>query len=437
MTFHDWSASFRLFSKDRFDARAVFAGIRQRVIETLPADAPLCMALDDTIVRKTGRKIPGAAWRRDPLGPKFQTNLVHAQRFIQFSAALPASAPLLTPRLLPVELAHAPTPAKPPRSASAAQLCDYRQQCRTSNLSAVAVAQLKPIAEELKGDGTQPARRIHLLVDGSYTNKTVLRDLPANVTLIGRIRKDAALHWPPEQPHRCARGRTLRYGLIAPTPEQLRTDESVPWQIVTVVATGKTHQCRVKTIGPVLWRTAGAQPGMRVVVIAPLAYRKTPTPGRPTGKTLYRDPAFLICTDPDLSLEQIVQQYFWRWDIEVNFREQKTLLGMGQAQVRNRESCQNVPSLIACAYAVLLLANYRCSLNSPSQALPLPKWRKSSRAQRISTQRLVHQLRSEVWGRSLGIDQTHFSDFVSDLTRRTKSEKFIPQPATALLYANA
>ncbi|WP_332914692.1 hypothetical protein [Algoriphagus boritolerans] len=37
-------------------------------------------------------------------------------------------------------------------------------------------------------------------VDGSYTNETVLKKLPANTILIGRIRKDCSLYLPPEPP---------------------------------------------------------------------------------------------------------------------------------------------------------------------------------------------------------------------------------------------
>src|SRR5581483_7556313 len=75
LTFQDWSASFRLFSRERFDPAMTFRGIRNHVLESLPRDAPLCVAIDDTLLHKCGTKIPGVAWRRDPLGPPFQTNL--------------------------------------------------------------------------------------------------------------------------------------------------------------------------------------------------------------------------------------------------------------------------------------------------------------------------------------------------------------------------
>jgi hypothetical protein len=40
---------------------------------------------------------------------------------------------------------------------------------------------------------------------------------------------------------------------------------------------------------------------------------------REGSKLLYRQPAFLICTDSTLSVQHLLQSYLWRWDIEVNF----------------------------------------------------------------------------------------------------------------------
>jgi len=47
----------------------------------LRPQAPLVVALDDTLVRKSGPHIFGVGYKRDPLGPAFQTNLVRGQRF--------------------------------------------------------------------------------------------------------------------------------------------------------------------------------------------------------------------------------------------------------------------------------------------------------------------------------------------------------------------
>ncbi len=85
---------------------------------------------------------------------------------------------------------------------------------------------------------------------------------------------------------------------------------------------------------------------MRLLVIKGPRYHLTQT------KTDRREPAFLICTDPTLPLDKVLQYYSWRWDTEVNFRDEKTILGVGQAQVRNPASNQNAPALAVAAYAI-------------------------------------------------------------------------------------
>jgi hypothetical protein len=44
----------------------VVAGLAVRL---LPADAPLLVAVDDTLLRRSGRKLHGAAWHHDGSGP--------------------------------------------------------------------------------------------------------------------------------------------------------------------------------------------------------------------------------------------------------------------------------------------------------------------------------------------------------------------------------
>src|SRR5690606_4734503 len=145
------------------------------------------------------------------------------------------------------------------------------------------------------------------MVDGGYTNSTFIKHLPARTTLVGRIRADAKLYYPP-QPAEGRPGRNRVYGDRAPTPDELRQDVSVPWQKVEAFAAGKTHAFKIKTLSPLRWRSAGAEYDLRLIVIAPLGYRLTQH-----GKVLYRKPAFLICTDPKADIQQIIQAYVWRW----------------------------------------------------------------------------------------------------------------------------
>ena len=426
--FQDWSAPYRLFSDDRLPLAEIYAVLRRGVLAELPPQAPLSVAIDDSLLHKTGIRIPGVAWRRDPLGPHFQTNFVRAQRVLQFSAAVPLSA--CAYRMVPICFLHAPTPVKPSPKASAEEWAAYKKAAKLARLPLLAAQQIAALRRQLDAEPNGVQRLLQCVVDGGYTNETVLKKLPARTILIGRIRKDAKLYFPPEAlPGSSSRGRPRHYGALAPTPEQLRTNDAVPWTPLEVSVSGAPHQIWIKCLRPILWRTAGLEHTLQLVVIAPLCYRL-----RRGSKLLYRQPAFLICTDPQLDLRSLVQGFVQRWGIEVNFREQKTLLGVGQAQVRHPDSVQSVPALQVASYAMLQLA---CLHTLDGQAkpdlLPQPKWAGGD-APRFSTQRAISQLRAEVWGRALGL--RNFSGFASVGLPITKPEKFAPDLTSAVLYAS-
>ena len=425
--FEDWSAAYRLFSRQRIPVASLFSSIRRSILAALPDAEPVCVVVDDTLLRRSGNRTPGVAWRRDPLGPRFQTNFVRAQRFLQFSAALPA--PNRLTRMVPISFFHAPTPPKPSTRASPEQFAQYRKQARASRISLCAARQIAQLRQDLDQDEGAKQRPLIVAFDGGYTNSTVLKNIPPNTVCIGRIRKDAALCFTPDPALMKARGRRLRYGSSAPTPEQFRTDDSCPWQSLTVVLSGVTHQLRYKLCPNLMWRTAGAAQVLQLVVIAPLGYRL-----RKGSKILYRQPGFLICTDPTLHVQRILESYFQRWDIEVNFRDEKTLLGVGQAQVRNQASVESAPALAVASYAMLLVAAQRAFANCRDGMLPPPKWSVRNCGQRISTQQLIHQLRADVWGRGLGI--RNFSGFTPNPGSTTKPAKSSFPIASAVCYAN-
>ncbi len=413
----DWSANYRLYSKDRVNEDALFSQVRDRLIEALPKEQPLVVALDDTLIRKTGKKVFGSGWKRDPLGPPFQTNLVHGQRYLQFSAAWPLADG--EARMVPIDFQHAPSPVKPKKTSKnlEQEQVDYREALKQQNLNRVSLERIELLRREV------PHGR-HLIIngDGSFSNRTILRGLPNDCTYIGRGRKDMALHYPPlPNPDKGkVMGRPRRYGAKAPTPEELRQDDTIPWRKVRAFAAGKRHDFKIKTIDPVLWRKSGTDLPLRIVVIAPLGYRLTKG-----GKMLYRQPAYLLCTDPDLSLEDLLQYYLWRWGIEVNFREEKTHIGTGQAQVRTKSSNQHFPAVTVAAYALLWSSALTQLKNDelPPSLAP-PKWRsntKQSGSGLPSTGTLLRIIRQEIWARALR--PSTFYNFVSHKEPDTKCEK--------------
>jgi hypothetical protein len=269
--------------------------------------------------------------------------------------------------------------------------------------------------------------------DGSYTNKTVLRGLPDRTTFIGRIRKDAKLHRLPRADQQPKVGSKRRYGEVAPTPEELRKDESVPWRTVEAYASGKMHTFRVKEMKPVLWRKAGADLPVRIVVIAPVGYRL-----RKGGKLLYRQPAYLLCTDLDMAIQEVLQYYLWRWDVEVNHRDEKQLIGVGQAQVWSPQSVDRQPALAVASYSYLLLAAMRVyGMNEPGPMIPVPKWQAKKVNPRVSTQRLLQALRSEIWAYAVERLDSDSSDFVTPAQRTTMSEELEMPLEAAVIFARA
>lgn len=393
--FEDWSAAYRLFEKERINRQALFAPAIAGVNAHLGQDDPLVVMMDDTLIRKRGLKVAGAAWKRDPLGPHFHTNFVWGQRFLQVSAALPDSEGLGRARGIPIDFIHAPSPAKPRKNASPQEWEAYRTKQKLGKVSAVAANRFVELRRQV------PNKKIICAVDGGFTNRTLFSSLPENSVLIGRIRKDARLFELPAKQDTPSRGRTRYYGNALPTPEQIRQDDSIPWQSVEAFAAGKRHQFEVKTLSPLRWKGSGNR-DVRLLVIRPLAYRS-----RKGGKLLYRDPAYLICSDPSLPLQQLLQAYLWRWEIEVNFRDEKTVMGVGEAHVRHPLSVEAVPSFVVASYAFLLLAASACHVSHA--CFPAPKWQPLLPSHRCSTQLMLALFRSQLWRIAIDSNLTHFA----------------------------
>jgi hypothetical protein len=426
--FDDWTADYRLFSRERIPCDALFGVVRRDVVDRLGKDRPLVVAMDDTSSHKRGKKIPGTGWRRDPLGPHFRTQFVWGRRFIQLSAALPAEAQDAPGRAIPIAVHHAPSAKKPRRKAPPEAWATYKQDRPKQTLSRQGIDAICKLRNQLDDEGER-ARSLWMLGDGSYTNRPVLTTLPARTTFIGRVRADACFHSLPEEHAAKGPGRRRQYGARLPTPEEIRQDDALPWATCPIYAAGKVHTMRYKTIGPILWRNAGASRPLRLVVIAPLGYRNSAH-----STLLYRRPAYLICTDPSLTAEEILKAYVSRWDIEVNFRDEKSLIGFDQAQVRTDSASTLAPAFAVASYAMLLLAAVHAyGLNGCPETLPPPKWRRNKPRHRPTTVDLLNQLRHELFGAAISTD--HFSPLPTTRPDVGTPEKLTSAVASVLFYA--
>jgi len=330
----DWSASYRLFSQTEWAVEDLFRPVLRAAVELI--SGPVFSAQDDTRLRKTGRCMPGTDYGRDPLSPPFHVNLVKGQRFLETAIMVPPDGDRRPWRAIPVSFQHAPA-VKTPRHASEAEKNALKEVRKKHTISIVAHRERETLRQEI--DRLPGGARRHLINtgDGSFANKTYLQDLPPRITQVVRMRKDARLREPLPADYT---GKVRMYGPELPTPEQmLADDERFPLRMALFLAGGRCHHFRYKVIDNVRWPKATQTTPVRLILIKPLGYRL-----RKGAKLLYRQPAYLLAVGEDADVETLIRAYLARWEIEVSFRDEKTILGVGKAQVWNELSIRRTPA---------------------------------------------------------------------------------------------
>ena len=378
-----WSADYFLYSRCRWDPQQLFVPILRQAL-AFCSGRYVGMAVDDTRLRKTGRCIPQASYHRDPLSPPFHTNLMLGLRFLQTSLLLPLHrAANFSARGLPVRFEEVSVVKKPGKRAEQAAWKSYRLARKLYNLSTRFVQNMQILRTLLdEAGGTQKV--LLLTVDGSFCNRTVWAKTVPGVELIARSRKDALLCRP------AAAGTHRFYAVEKFTPEQVRQNDNIPWKTTKIFYGGKRRTVRYKEVSDVLWQGGARRRVLRLFVVAPTAYRK-----RKSARLYYRQPAYLLTSVLRGAAHTLLQTYFDRWQIEVNHREEKDTLGVGQAQLWNPVSVPKQPAFAVASYSALLLAALQAfgAERGPAFA-QLPKWRR--KAKRPSCLDLVTLLRKEM-----------------------------------------
>lgn len=383
----DWSADYKLFSRSPWEPRALFNPILQQAIAGQQLQR-IVVSTDDTRVWRNGKHVPHTQWHRDPLGPPFQVNLRWGHRFLQCSLVLPLyeQDQESSSRALPVRFEMAPVVKKPGQRASPEQQRQYALQKKEHNLSVQFVTLTRELRQYLDQNG-HADKRLFQVGDGSFCNRTVFAQdwEQQKVTVLVRCRKDIVL---------CKRapgqGRRF-YGKVKFTPEQVRKrDGRARWQVAVIFHGGCYREVRYKELRKVYWQGGARQRQVRLLVVAPVGYRTSKN-----GRKYYRQPAYLLTNDLSTPAVELLQAYFDRWGIEVNHRDEKHILGVGQAQVWNENSVSKVPALIVAMYSWLLLAGLQCYGPKRTEVYePLPKWRRG--AKRPSCLDLVTLLRQQL-----------------------------------------
>ena len=311
-----WShhRAHRFFSHARWSIEAVSAVLARLVVRLLvAADAPVLVAIDDTLFHRRGPKVHAASWFHDgsAIG---KTKVGYGNNWVILAIVVRLGF-LDRPVALPVGFAL------------------VRKNSKDLSRLALARRLVEALADAL------PGRTVHVVADSAYAGKA-LRGLPASVTWTTRLRSNASLY-ELAPPRTGRRGRpALKGAKLASLAELARSTEIAP---TAVTRYGTTMTVSVAVLRCCWYGVFGPQE-VQVVFV------------RDKSKSGY-DVA-LVTTDLDASAAEVVERYAARWSIEVAIEDAKQLGGVGQARNRAEQAVERtvpfglvVNTLAICWYA--------------------------------------------------------------------------------------
>jgi hypothetical protein len=312
------SRAHDFFARRRWSADRLGLLVAQFVVEHfVAADAPIRMAVDDTLFRRSGRKVFAAGWHFDG-DAKAGRSVQFGNLFVCLGLLVPL--PGLGERVvcLPVLFRLWCPPAAGGEHQTMIELAH--------ELVALIAARF-------------PGRRLEFVADGAYATKA-LRGLPENVVALVRLRTNAALYATP--PERTGRpGRPRKKGLRLGSPAELLDSRTSRKRIELERADGTPRRLEAVMLD-CLWYSGLGQRTVRVV-----AAREPECPDRVL--------LAVLSTDLRLSAAEILSRYLDRWAIEVAFQQAKGDLGVGQARNRVARAVQRtVPFGFLCQTLTLL-----------------------------------------------------------------------------------
>ncbi len=306
----------------------------------VPDDAPVIVGIDETIERRRGRKIAAKGIYRDPVRSS-------KEHFVKTSGLRWVTLQLLAPIpwvqhvwALPFFTVLAPSERyHQQRGTRHKKLPDWGRQL---------ICQLRRWL---------PDRALVVVADSTYAASDLLaacQRLPAPVTLVTRLRLDAALY-DPAPPPTGRRGRPHIKGARQPTLAVRLDDPRTSWHAVTVQWYGGQERSVELASATAVWYHSGMTPvPLRWVLIRD-----------PQGQFA---PQALLSTDLETAPQQIVAWFVWRWQVEVTYHEARTHLGIEtQRQWSEQAIARTTPILLAVFSVVTLFAHQLLH----GQALPV------------------------------------------------------------------
>jgi hypothetical protein len=322
----------RVLNRDKWSSYILSRILLRLLLRTfLPADAPVIVGLDDHIERRRGKQIAARGIYRDAVrSSKSFFVKTSGLRWLCLMLLAPIpwakrvwALPFLSV-LAPSERYHAE------RGQRHKKLTDWARQM---------IMQLRRWL---------PNRALVVVADSTYAVLELLSacvGLPTPVTMITRLRLDAALYDPAPPRKSGKRGAPRKKGARQLTLLARLSDPKTSWESVSVAWYGGSTRSVELASGTAVWYHAG----LPVVPIRWVLIRD--------GEGKF-EPQALLSTDLSLSAQQIVEWFVMRWQLEVTFEEARAHLGIEtQRQWSALAIVRTTPALLALFSLVTLFAH--------------------------------------------------------------------------------
>jgi hypothetical protein len=324
----------RVLNRARWSSRELSRRLLVVVVETLVSvDEPVVIGMDETIERRRGAKIAAKGIYRDPV----RSSKSH---FVKASGLRWISMQVLT--VVPWAGRIWGLPFLTVLAPSERYNVERGRQHKT--LPEWGRQMIRQVRRWL------PDRALVVVADSTYAVLELLADaagLPQPVTMVTRLRLDAALYdpAPPREPG--TKGRPRLKGERQPTLATRVLDPATVWEPLTVPwYGGATAQVEAAT-GTALWY----HPGAPTVALRWVLLRD------PAGQF---EPQAFLSTDPSVPPAQIVAWFVARWPLEVTFQEVRAHLGVEtQRQWSDLAILRTTPALLGLFSLVTLFAHAR------------------------------------------------------------------------------
>ena len=288
------------------NAVGVAAAVLRITLARIASGDRLLFAFDDTPTQRYGPKVQGAGIHHNPTPGPAGSKFLYGHSWLTLSRIVRHDrfGAIGLPLLGQLYVRKRDVPKLPP----SAKL-SFRTKVQ------MAAELIDWLRSQLPDEGQPP----WIAVDGGYAKRAFLKSAKrAGFVVVARLRTDAALYdLPPVLPpgQKRGRGRPPVYGKSRLSLAK-RAGQKRGWQSLEVrTNTGEVVIKRFKTF-LATWRPAGGV--VRVVIL-----REDDGSWRAW-----------LCTDPEATVEAIVQAALDRWAIEQNHHDLKEVEGIGQVQLR-------------------------------------------------------------------------------------------------------